>query len=163
MRQLCILLGLLAFGVGAAFGQNLNLSIASCSNLSGTAGTAYNCQFTASGGTAPYTFSVNSDGPGQLPPGLTLNQNGLLTGTPSTVGTYTFGIEVNDSVGNFGAQSFTINISPCSPTFVNTSPLPTAEVGINYLQTFSVTGCSGNNYSYVTSTLQDPVPGLTLA
>lgn len=60
----------------------------------GQAGVVYSQQFTCSGGTAPYTFSSG----GTLPPGLTLNSTtGLLSGTPTTAGSYTFTVSCTDS------------------------------------------------------------------
>jgi hypothetical protein len=65
----------------------------------GTVGTVYNSsgvQFAATGGTPPYTWSVASGS--SLPPGLTLDPTtGLLSGTPTTAGTYNFGITATDS------------------------------------------------------------------
>jgi sugar lactone lactonase YvrE len=49
----------------------------------GTAGSSYNQTITASGGSAPYTFSVTG---GTLPAGLTLASSGSLSGTPTTPG-----------------------------------------------------------------------------
>jgi len=61
----------------------------------GTVNVAYGgVQFAATGGTPPYTFSVAAGS--SLPPGLTLTA-GDLTGTPTTVGNYSFGISVTDS------------------------------------------------------------------
>jgi Putative Ig domain len=51
-------------------------------------------QFAATGGTSPYTFSLAAGS--NLPPGLTLT-NGDLTGTPTTLGNFSFGISVTDS------------------------------------------------------------------
>lgn len=50
--------------------------------------------FSGAGATAPYTFAVIS---GALPAGLTLDPNGLLSGTPTESGDFTFTIEVTDS------------------------------------------------------------------
>jgi Putative Ig domain len=52
-------------------------------------------QFAATGGTSPYTFSVANGS--NLPPGLALSTAGDLTGTPTTLGSYSFGISVTDS------------------------------------------------------------------
>ncbi len=49
------------------------------------------------GGTPPYSFSVQFGG-GFLPPGLALEQNGLLRGTPTLIGRYTFGICAKDQL-----------------------------------------------------------------
>lgn len=47
-----------------------------------------------SGGTPPYAFSVTA---GTLPPGLSLDSNLNLTGTPTTAGDFTFEITATDS------------------------------------------------------------------
>jgi hypothetical protein len=91
-----------------------NLAFTTTSPLpSGTVNMPYvGVQFAATGGTSPYTFSLASGS--TLPPGLTLT-NGDLTGTPTTVGTYTFGITVTDSstpTPAVIAQNFTLVVSP---------------------------------------------------
>jgi uncharacterized protein (TIGR03437 family) len=60
---------------------------------SGVAGTPYSTLLTASGGTPPYRFSPV----GTLPQGLSLSSSGVVTGTPSSVGTYHFTAQVTDS------------------------------------------------------------------
>jgi large repetitive protein len=77
----------------------------------GTVNTLYsNVQFAATGGTSPYTFNL---APGSsLPPGLNLAA-GLLSGTPTTAGTFNFGVTVTDS-GTPPAditQTFTLVVS----------------------------------------------------
>jgi Putative Ig domain len=80
---------------------------------SGTVNVPYvGVQFAATGGTSPYTFSLASGS--TLPSGLALS-NGDLTGTPTTVGTYTFGMTVTDSTTPTPAaitQNFTLVVSP---------------------------------------------------
>src|ERR1700732_3665360 len=58
-----------------------------------TTGVSYNATFTASGGTAPYRFTVAS---GQLPTGLVLSKTGVLSGTPSQTGTFSFTVSAAD-------------------------------------------------------------------
>lgn len=61
----------------------------------GTEGSAYSGSVTASGGTGPYTYAVQS---GALPPGLSLNAStGAVTGTPTTPGAFNFVIRATDS------------------------------------------------------------------
>ncbi|HYA24209.1 MAG TPA: Ig domain-containing protein, partial [Terriglobales bacterium] len=50
----------------------------------------------ASFGTPPYTWSIVS-GTGSLPAGLTLSSSGVISGTPTTVGTSSFTVQVQDS------------------------------------------------------------------
>ncbi|RLC74381.1 MAG: hypothetical protein DRI61_16745, partial [Chloroflexi bacterium] len=61
---------------------------------SGTVGTSYSYILSASGGTSPYTWSLKS---GSLPDGLSLNDNGVISGKPTVSGTYTFTVKVIDS------------------------------------------------------------------
>ena len=62
-----------------------------------TLGLPYSSAFTVTGGVAPYTFSISA---GAIPGGLSLNPStGAITGTPNTVGTFSFTGEVMDSSG----------------------------------------------------------------
>jgi hypothetical protein len=64
----------------------------------GTVGTLYDSpglQFTASGGTGNDTWTVATGS--TLPAGLSLSSAGLLSGTPTAGGTFTFGITATDS------------------------------------------------------------------
>lgn len=59
----------------------------------GTVGTAYpSFQFTATGGTTPYTWTATG-----LPAGLTLSTAGLLSGTPTAGGSFNVTVTVTDS------------------------------------------------------------------
>ena len=104
-----------AFSVGVA-GPNLNMVAPSGSS---TVGDAYSGDFIASGGVAPYTFSVVA---GALPPGLTLSPEGTLSGTPSGAGTFNFTVRAIDSTTGTGAPhgvvgnyAFTV-ANPAAPT-----------------------------------------------
>ena len=67
--------------------------------------------FTASGGTAPYTWS------GQVPAGLTLRASGLLLGAPTARGTSTFTVTVRDATGATSSGTFSLTvIDPPPPT-----------------------------------------------
>ena len=68
------------------------------------AGVTFSQQLTASGGTAPYTFSET----GSLD-GLTLTTGGLLSGIPAAAGTFSF--VVTASAGNTGTQSFSLIVN----------------------------------------------------
>jgi hypothetical protein len=82
-----------------------------------TLGIPYSFAFPASGGAAPYTFSILS---GSLPPGLALNTStGVVSGTPTIPGAgYTYTIQVADS------QSHTANTGACSGNVFPPPPYP---------------------------------------
>jgi hypothetical protein len=79
---------------------------------SGTVGVAYaGVQFAATGGATPYTFSLAAGS--NLPPGLQLS-SGDLTGTPTTQGSFSFGISVTDSENPAAVitNTFTLVVNP---------------------------------------------------
>jgi large repetitive protein len=115
-----------------------------------TIGQAYSDTFIAkrvvtlnppTGEEAPATWSLQS---GALPPGLTLSRQGLLTGTPTSEGSYGFAVKAE--YGNaIDTQEYTLSVR--QPLSVN-SPFgparpPTSEVGIRLAKTFTATGGSG--------------------
>lgn len=74
----------------------------------GLAGTPYDQTITATGGTAPYVFTVTS---GMLPAGLTLNPaTGSLSGTPAVNGTSSFTITATDTALCGGSRAYTLVI-----------------------------------------------------
>lgn len=90
----------------------------------GTEGQPYSYQVQTSGGVAPVSFSLAF---GTLPPGLTLNPAGLISGLPTTAGTYSFTVTAADScsAGSQQAQgSFTLVINPASIAGVQVTPVP---------------------------------------
>ena len=89
---------------------------------------------TASGGTAPYTFSILV---GSLPAGVTLTSSGLLSGFPTSAGVTTFTVQAIDSQGNGGVRQYSLSVFN-----VGYSPLTLASgtQGVAYSQQLSVTG-----------------------
>ncbi len=123
----------------------------------------YSQQFTASGGTAPYSYAVTS---GALPSGLSLSTStGAVTGTPTQAGTFNFQITATDSTTGTGAPfSVTGNYSVTIYDVVqvtNASPLPSAQVGAAYSQQMTATGGNGPAYTFAVTFGSLPA-GLTL-
>lgn len=76
----------------------------------GTVGVAYEAGLFPGGGVPPYTWSHVA---GTLPPGLSVQASpGRVLGTPTTAGTFTFTVRVNDSSGQSATQQFTIRVLP---------------------------------------------------
>jgi hypothetical protein len=85
------------------------LAISSSTLPQGTKGTAYNQTLTATGGRTTYFWSLVA--PTVLPPGLTLSSNGLISGTPTTGGTYNFDVLLTDRDGRVATKSLAITIA----------------------------------------------------
>src|SRR5260370_252401 len=90
-------------------------------------GMKYSVQLVASGGTAPYTFAISW---GQLPAGLPLGANsGTVSGTPTTPGTYNFGVYATDSKSHGGSQKFQITVSSAVVVTVTPTTATVASAG----------------------------------
>jgi len=80
-----------------AIGAPLPLSVTTTTLPGGIVGAAYpGATLQATGGIPPFTWLVTSAA-GTFPPGLTLNNDGSITGTSTTAGTYNFTVQVTDS------------------------------------------------------------------
>ena len=75
----------------------------------GVVGQAYSSRFVITGA-PPATVTQIS---GELPPGLTLNSDGTLVGTPTTAGTYEFTVQAVNPVGIDDADA-TVTIAPAT-------------------------------------------------
>lgn len=85
------------------------LEITTNSLSNGEVDVPYSAQLAAQGGSGEgYIYFI--DNPELLPPGLTLSQDGVLSGTPLDDGQYPFTVNVRDSVGNLADRSYTVQI-----------------------------------------------------
>ena len=65
-------------------------------------------QFSGAGGYPSYAWVVSA---GAIPAGLTLDGTGLLSGTPTTLGTFTFTVRVTDKTGTFTDEPGSITVN----------------------------------------------------
>lgn len=122
----------------------------------GTATVFYSTTFSASGGKAPYTWSLGS---GLLPPGITLSPTGTLSGTTPSIGPFQFSVQVTDRWGATATLPLTLTIT--GPPFVRflSGPLPTILPGVPY----SVKLPIDSNTQYACAIAPGLPPGLSLA
>ena len=74
----------------------------------GVINSAYSTTLQATGGVSPYTlWTVVS---GNLPTGLSLDQSGNITGTPTTTGSYSFVVQATTNQGVSNLQQFVMII-----------------------------------------------------
>ncbi|HMV87962.1 MAG TPA: putative Ig domain-containing protein [Blastocatellia bacterium] len=99
-------------------------------------GAPYSQQLTQTGGTGAIAWSSA----GTLPNNLTLSAGGLLSGTPTTAGTFNFTARATDANGCFGERTFAVIVSNCPGIIVSPNSLPGGAVGTAYNQTLSAGG-----------------------
>jgi PKD repeat protein len=108
------------------------------------------------------TWSVDS---GELPPGLQLFDDdisiynrGIIKGTPTQTGTYTFTVKAENAYGS-DMKEFTIVIEALQPPVITTTTLPNGAVGVFYAQSILV---DGSNITWSVESGELP-PGLELS
>ena len=124
----------------------------------GSPGTNYNLTLLASGGRAPYTWTISN---GNLPPGLALSLAGAITGVPAANGLSIVTVLATDASGRVAVQTFTLQIGAPGPVQILTNSLPDGSAGTAYLQTLTA---AGGQLPYSWSVVAGALPpGLTLS
>ena len=98
-----------------------------------TAGTAYSFQLSAQGG-GTQTWSVVS---GALPAGLQLSSSGLLSGTPTATGDFTFKVQVSDGT-RVASQTYALSV--VAPLTIASVTVPAGEVARTFKLELSASG-----------------------
>ena len=115
--------------------------ISTSSLPSGTVSSQYSATLTATGGTGSYDWSLAS---GALPSGLNLSSSGVLAGTPSVAGTFTFAVTATDSTNplNRAQQTLVVDVAPApiAPVVITTTALANATRGAGYAATVTTSG-----------------------
>jgi hypothetical protein len=139
---------------------------------SASVGVAYGATLGVSGGTAPYSFSLNS---GQMPGGIRLDADtGTISGTPTAPGSFSFAVSVSDSKGISKKQPLLITVADSTnnnqnkaksfsnlqkssgwgaagqgpPNFINCSPSPCDGISFSMKQGIASPSISGAATQY---------------
>jgi hypothetical protein len=102
-----------------------------------TSGTAYHANLFASGGVFPYTWSLYS---GTLPPGLSVQPAGQITGTPQANGNFTFTVQVIDANSPADTALQTLTMSVAAQLEVTTTSAPDGSTSVPYSLTLTASG-----------------------
>lgn len=102
------------------------LVISTSSLSAGQVNSSYSATLETASGTSSYTWSLSS---GSLPPGLSLSSGGVISGTPTTSGTYNFTVSVTDSgtPSQSASKSLSLIIDPVSSTLTSTTSASTTS------------------------------------
>jgi uncharacterized protein YjdB len=135
------------------FQESLFIQPISPSNFTFSVGNPYttaanSITMQAVGGTPPYTWSATG-----MPPGLTMNASGLITGTPAQSGTFPASVTVSDTKGLSATAivPLTVILTTLKVTdSTGQSPpnLPAGTVGIAYTQFLNAVGGSQSGYTW---------------
>ncbi len=127
-------------------------------NGNGTAGSPFSETFSSSGGVGTMTYTLAS---GALPAGLSLSTGGVLSGTPTVVGSFPITVTATDQNGCTGTGSTYTIVIGCQTITVNNPATSTGTANSAFSQTFTQTGGIGTmTFTLASGTLP---AGLTLA
>ncbi len=87
--------------------SNQALKITTGNLPQGQQGNAYSEVFSATGGTAPYVWSISAGTP---PAGIAMNGNGDFAGMPTTPGTSSFTVTVKDAAAKTATGNFSVTV-----------------------------------------------------
>jgi len=116
---------------------------------------AYSFTLEAVGGATPYTWTCLD----AMPPGLTLQSDGTITGTPTETGDFTFTVQVQESGGATDQKTFTLHVGTIA---VTTTTLPDGIVSEAY-GPVQLQGAGGDPSNYQWSWSGNTPPGLHLS
>jgi large repetitive protein len=108
------------------------ISVTPVTLASGTVGTPYSQSLTASGGQIPYSF-LTTLASGSLPAGLSLSSAGVISGTPTAAGNFTFTVTGTDSSTTthavFTSATLSLTIVPAPSTITSVNPAMGSVIG----------------------------------
>ncbi len=153
-----------ALSTTATLGLTVNavpaIAFSTTTLAAGTYNAAYSATVVATGGSGPLTYSLLS---GALPAGLNMTAAGVISGTPTAVGTFAITVGAADAFGDSGTQALSLTVS-YAPLTITTVTLPTGYVGSVYSSTtLTASGGSGTGYSWSVASGSSLPAGLALS
>jgi len=109
----------------------------------GTVGSPFTVTLAASGGQAPYTWSISG---GTLPAGVTLSAStGVLAGTPTIGGNFSVNVQVVDTARLTASQTFSLSIGVTAPPKATVTGVPDTSAAAKQIS-FGVDLASGYSF-----------------
>jgi alpha-tubulin suppressor-like RCC1 family protein len=132
--------------------MNPAVSVSTTSLAGGVVGTSYSQTLSGADGTSPYTWTSTT-----LPAGLSLSSGGVVSGTPTAIGTTSVTFTIHDANAKTATKVLSMVVNPA--VSVSTTSLAAGVVGTSYSQTLA--GADGTSpYTWTSTTLP---AGLTLS
>jgi hypothetical protein len=133
------------------------LAITSVTTLpDATLGASYSVTLTAMGGQTPYSWTIPGRG---LPPGLSISAAGVISGTPTNPGSFSFTVQLSDSFNPVQTTTRTFSIVVVPTITITTTSLPDAIRGVAYSQQLQSTGLAPVTWTISSGTVP---AGMTL-
>ncbi len=111
-----------------------SLTITTTSLPSGSLTASYSAALNATGGTTPYTWSASG-----LPGGLSISSGGAISGTPTSLGTFTVSVTVKDAGGLTATAGLALTVNP-APLKITTTGISPPVLGASFSLGFGATG-----------------------
>ena len=121
LPRLCTILAIVLSCTSSLLGQ---VKITTTSLPNGTVGTSYSATINTRLGAAPFIWTISA---GSLPPGIGMTPSGdtrsaLLSGTPTTAGSYAFSITVQGKGGHRSTAKYAVAIAGPPPGTLSATP-----------------------------------------
>jgi len=134
------------------------LTVTAATPPAGTTGEAYaGYTFLAMGGVPPLSWTSS----GSLPPGLSVDTSGQLSGMPATAGTYSFSVSVRDSATPPHTAAAAVNVTVNDSAIVVAPASPPAGT-VTYAYSGFAFSASGGSPPYTWTASGTLPPGITL-
>jgi len=127
--------------------ESATLQVTTSALDDGEAGVPYTFSLEASGGVEPYVWTIEA---GALPGGLTLSEDGVLSGTPGQFGLFPVRYRVEDADGAFATRELVLSIdTPAQALAIVTgNSLPEGRTNEGYLAQIEASGGTTIDYSW---------------